>query len=85
VARLVDQHLLVVLVHGRDPNGALHHDVCVLGRIADLVDPLPWGEALELDLGGEDGGLFVIEQRKERDVSEFRRVARHRSPRLIFR
>ena len=39
--RLVDHHFLVILVHGRDPHRAGHHDVGVLAGVADLVDPLP--------------------------------------------
>jgi hypothetical protein len=54
----------MVLIDGRYSYAPRHHDVGLIARIPDLVDALPWGESLELDLCGQYSSFLLIEQRK---------------------
>jgi hypothetical protein len=67
VARLIDEHLLMIFVDCRDTHIARQQNVGVLAGLAYLVDSLPGSEDLEIDLRGQDSH-FVVEQGKERDV-----------------
>ena len=82
VRRLRDDDVLMVLVDGRDPDGAGDHDVGPFGRVADLVDALARGESSAISTWpASTADLVVVQQGKEGDLSENCRVARHRSPR----
>ena len=63
----IDDHFLLVFVDGGDADSAGDHDVGH-ARIAGLVDALARGEGFDFDLTGENGGLVVIEQGKERNA-----------------
>ncbi len=77
VVGLVDEDLLLVFVDGGDFDGAGEEDVGGGAGVAELVDALAGGEGAELDLGGEDAELIVIEEGEEGDVAEFVRRAGH--------
>ncbi len=79
VVGLVDEDLLLVFVGGGDFDGAAEEDVGGGAGVAELVDTLAGGEGAELDLGGEDAELIVIEEGEEGDVAEFVRRAGHGS------
>ncbi len=76
--RFIDHHFLLVLVDGRHPHHARDHDVGPATRFAHLVDSLPGGKLLDLNLAGQNRGFFVVEQGKERNVSQNFWIARHR-------
>ena len=61
VARLVDEHLLVIFVDGGDLDFAADHDVGVALGVADLVDALVRNEFFHFDLRSEHRGLFIVE------------------------
>src|SRR5689334_15749612 len=44
VSWLVDDHLLVILIDGRDPHASGNHDVSLSGGVAYFVNPLAWSE-----------------------------------------
>jgi hypothetical protein len=74
---LIDHDFLVVLVNGSHADHARGHDVGSSARIAQLIDSLPGSELLDLNLGGQNGGFFVVEQSEERNVSQDFWIARH--------
>jgi hypothetical protein len=78
--RLVDDHVLMVLVDGRDLDRARHHHVAAPAAIADLVDALPRRELLQLNLRGEHGGLFFVEQGEQGNLFQHGGVTGHGSP-----
>jgi len=61
VTGLVHDHFLVIFVHGADAHPARNHDVSLSGSVADFVDALSRRKALQLDLAGQNGSLFVVE------------------------
>ena len=75
--RLLNQHLLLILIHRRHAHRARHHDVSPVARIANLEDSLARDEVFDIDLRGEDGKLLIIEQLEQRDVLQLFRIARH--------
>jgi alditol oxidase len=77
VVGLVDEDFLLVFVDGGDADGTAEEDVGAVAGVAELVDALAGGEGAELDLGGEDAELVVVEEGEERDVAEFVGVAGH--------
>jgi len=44
---------------------------------AHFVNALTWRESFHFNLPGQDGDFLVIQQSKERDVSQFLRIAGH--------
>jgi hypothetical protein len=80
---LVDYHLLLVVVDGGEAGFAGADDVAVGGRFAGFVDVLAGREVSDLDLRGEHPRLFVIEQFKEGNVTQFFRIAWHRTSLLV--
>src|SRR5437899_10321569 len=83
MSRLINNHFLLILVHGGDPDLPGNHYVSLSTRVADLVDALTRGESLELDLPGQNRGLLFVQQSKERNVLQHFWVAPHRSPRAV--
>src|SRR5438094_8747355 len=81
--RLIDHHLLVILVHGGNSHTARDHDVSSSARVADLVDALPRGKRFQLDLSGQHRSLVIVQQRKQRNTFQNFRAARHGSPRPL--
>src|ERR1019366_9482698 len=73
----IDHDFLLVLVNGCHPNHARDHDVGPATRIAHLVDSLPGSKLLDLDLAGQNGGFFVVEQGEERNLSQDFWIASH--------
>ena len=61
VRGFIDHHFLVVLVDGRDPHRARDDDVGPATWFADLVNSLPGGKLLDLDLAGQNRGFFIVE------------------------
>ena len=51
--RFIDDHFLMVFVHGSDPHLSGHHHVGLPAGIAYLVDPLPRRESLDFHLAGK--------------------------------
>ena len=78
VRRFIDDHFLVVFVHGGDPHFPRDHDVRLPARVSDLVDAFARRECLELNLAGQHRGFVVVQQRKEWNASQHFRLARHR-------
>ena len=70
VSGLIHDDLLIVFVHGGDADGAGDEDVGAVAGVADFVDALAGREIADFDLGGEDGGFFVVEQGEERDLAQ---------------
>src|SRR6266849_11085181 len=75
--RLIDDHFLMVLVHGGDSDLSRNHHVGLAAWIADLVNAFAGGEYLQLDLAGQHRSLFVVQQSKERNSLEQFWFARH--------
>ncbi len=73
----IDHDFLVILVDGGHPDHARDDDVGTAARIAHLVDALAGSELLDFDLAGENGGFFVVEQGKERNLSQDFGIAGH--------
>ena len=69
-AGLVDHDLLVILVDDGDPDHARDHDVGLSGGVADLPDTLARGKGLHFDLAGQHGRFVVIEQGKQRYLTQ---------------
>src|SRR5690242_12085886 len=80
VTGLIHNHFLVILVHSAYAHPARNHNVGLSGGVADFVDALSRRKALHLDLAGQNGSLFVVEQREERYVFQFVDVTSHGSP-----
>src|SRR5262245_15089843 len=78
LAGLIEYDLLPVLVHGKYPDLAGDHDIGAGAEVADLVDALPRHEPRELDLAREHRELFVVEQGKQRNLSQNLGIAGHR-------
>ena len=68
VRGFVDHNFLVLLVKRRDPHAPGYHHVGPAAAIADLVDPLPGRERLQLHLSGQYRGFFFVEQGEKRNV-----------------
>ena len=66
----IDHHVLMILVDGGHPHRAGNHDVGLISRIVDLVDPLAGSKVRELHLLGEHCHFFVVEQREQWYLSE---------------
>jgi hypothetical protein len=67
--RLINDDLLLVLVNRADAHFAGYHHVRLATSVPSFVDAFARAETLDLDLSGEDCGLIVVEQRKERNAS----------------
>ena len=80
VARLVDDHLLVILIERGHPHRAREHDVGAVSGIGDLVDALPRRELPQLDQRAQQTELLIVQKPKQRHVSQFFLFARHASP-----
>jgi hypothetical protein len=80
VARLVDHHLLVILIERGHADRAGEHDVGALRGIGDLVDALPCRELPQLEQRAQQTKLFIVQKPKQRHVSQFFLFARHASP-----
>ena len=63
--RLIDHDLLVVLIHGRDPDRAGYHHISSSARVADLPDTLARSKGLDFDLSRQNRGLVVVQQGKQ--------------------
>ena len=74
---LIDHDFLVVLIDGRHPDHARDDNIGASARIAHLVNTLPGGELLDFDLPSQHGRFFVVEQRKERNLSQDFWIASH--------
>src|SRR5271156_5222797 len=81
MAGLIDHNLLVIFVHGAHLHATGHQDVSVHTGIAYLIDTLSRSKRLQLHLGGQNGNLFLVKQRKKWDVFQLSWVTRHGSPR----
>ena len=68
--RLVDDHFLLIFVHGGDAHPAGDHDVGVPARVAGLIDALANREALFFDLRGQNREFIVIQKGKERNLPQ---------------
>ena len=73
----VDQDFLLVFVVGGDADAAGHEDVGGVRDLSDFEDALADGELADVDLCGEDGQFFLVQEFKERDVSELVGIAGH--------
>ncbi len=77
VVRLVDKDFLAVGVFDGDVHRAGNDDIGANAVLACFVNALAGSKFAELDVRGEDVEFIVVEQREERDVAEFLRVAGH--------
>ena len=75
--RLVDDHFLLIFVHGGDAHPAGDHDVGVPARVAGFIDALAKREMLLFDLRGENREFIVIQKRKQGNVAQDLNVAWH--------
>jgi hypothetical protein len=59
--RLVHQHVLMILVDGRDPDLAGDHDISLAARIAHLINTLARREGLQFDLPRQNRHFFIVQ------------------------
>ena len=62
--QLIDNHLLVIVVHRGNADRTGDHDVGLSARVAPFIDTLARGELLHLDLSRQDGRFFIVQQGK---------------------
>ncbi len=79
VPRLVHDDLLVVLVKRGHAHRTGQHHIGAVGSFVDFVDALPGGKLSELDEGGKQVELLIVQQGKERHMSQLVFLARHDS------
>jgi hypothetical protein len=70
MARLIHKHFLMVLIYRRDTHYARHHDVGMFVGFADFVNALARSKTFQFDLCGQDSQFIIIEERKERNLSQ---------------
>src|SRR5580704_5044242 len=80
---LVHDDLLLILINGSDPHYAGDQNVSSSARFADLPDALALRKGLDFDLCRQHRSLFIVEQSKQGNASQYFRAARHRSPRQV--
>ena len=68
-SRLVDDHFLLILVHGEDTHLAGDDHVGRGAGVAYFVDALAGSERFEVHLTCQHRGLFIVEQGKEGNIS----------------
>ncbi len=73
----IDDDLLMIFVNGSHPDRARDHDIGLPARVADLPDTLARSECLQFYLRSEDCGFFIVEQSKERNLSQDFWIACH--------
>jgi hypothetical protein len=76
--RFIDGHVLVIVVDSGHQHGTGDQHVAATARVANLVDPLARREPLQLHLRRQDSCFVVVEQRKQGDLFQNLRIARHR-------
>jgi hypothetical protein len=76
---LVDDHFLLIVVHGGNANLAGNHNVGVAAGVAHFINALARGEGFDLHLAAEDGEFVFIEEREQRDGAERFGTGTHRS------
>ena len=79
--RLIDHDFLMVLIHGRDPDGAGYHHISSPTRVADLPDALARNKGFDFNLSRQNCGFIVVQQGKQGNASQYLWAARHGSPR----
>ncbi len=62
--RFIQDHLLMVLVHSRDPDFTGDHHVRLPARVSLFVNALARSECFELNLCRQHRGFIVVEQGK---------------------
>src|SRR5947207_14394530 len=76
-SRLVYDQLLLIFVDDRDSDGTRDQDIAAPARIGHLIDTLAGLVIPQFHLSGEHRGFFIVQERKEWDLSQYVYIAGH--------